>query len=38
LQIGLMKLIGTDEEAHRLNGSKQELKVDAEQPLFPDVD
>jgi len=26
LQMGLMKLIGTDEEAHRLNGSKQEIK------------
>ena len=27
LQIGLMKLIATDEEAHRLNGSKSEIKV-----------
>ena len=28
LQMGLMKLIGTDEEAHRLNGSKQDVKLD----------
>ena len=27
LQMGLMKLLGTDEEAHRLNGSKTESKV-----------
>lgn len=26
LQIALMKIISTDEEAHRLNGSKQEIK------------
>ena len=26
LQMGLMKLIGTDEEAHRLNGSSQRLE------------
>ena len=26
LQMGLMKLLGTDEEAHRLNGSKTESK------------
>jgi len=26
LQIALYKLIGTDEEAHRLNGSRQEIK------------
>lgn len=26
LQIGLMKLLGSDEEAHRLNGSKTESK------------
>ena len=26
LQIALMKIISTDDEAHRLNGSKQELK------------
>lgn len=26
LQIGLMKLIGTEDEAHRLNGTKQEHK------------
>jgi len=25
LQMGLMKLIGTDEEAHRLNGSNQKI-------------
>ena len=25
LQMGLMKLIGTEEEAHRLNGSRQEI-------------
>jgi len=28
LQIALMKIISTDEEAHRLNGSKQEIKND----------
>ena len=28
LQIALMKIISTDEEAHRLNGSKQEVKND----------
>ncbi len=28
LQMGLMKLLGTDEEAHRLNGSKTENKTD----------
>jgi hypothetical protein len=26
LQVALMKMIATDEEAHRLNGSKQEVK------------
>ena len=38
LQIGLMKLIASDEEAHRLNGSKQEVKqtIIKEQPLFGD--
>lgn len=30
LQIGLMKLIATEEEAHRLNGSKQETKLSGE--------
>lgn len=35
LQISLMKIIGTDEEAHRLNGSKQEttLKGDKDHPI-----
>jgi len=28
LQIALMKIISTDEEAHRLNGSRQEVKTD----------
>jgi len=28
LQIGLMKLIANDEEAHRLNGTKREVKHD----------
>jgi len=27
LQMGLMKLIGTEEEAHRLNGSSQKLEA-----------
>ena len=27
LQVALMKLIGTDEEAHRLNGSRQSVDV-----------
>jgi len=30
LQMGLMKLIGTEEEAHRLNGSSQKLNVKAD--------
>lgn len=30
LQIGLMKLIATEEEAHRLNGSRQETKLSGE--------
>ena len=30
LQMGLYKIIGTDEEAHRLNGSKQEIKHEGE--------
>lgn len=29
LQIALMKMIATDDEAHRLNGSKQEIKHNA---------
>ncbi len=29
LQIALMKLISTDDEAHRLNGSRQEIKHNA---------
>jgi hypothetical protein len=28
LQIALMKIISTDEEAHRLNGSRQEIRND----------
>ena len=28
LQIGLMKLIADDDEAHRLNGTKREVKHD----------
>jgi hypothetical protein len=28
LQIGLMKLIANDDEAHRLNGTKREVKHD----------
>jgi hypothetical protein len=28
LQIGLMKLISDDDEAHRLNGTKREIKHD----------
>ena len=30
LQIALMKLIATDEEAHRLNGSKSEVKLEGD--------
>lgn len=35
LQIALMKMIATDEEAHRLNGTKQEttLKGDKDNPI-----
>lgn len=35
LQIGLMKLISTDEEAHRLNGTKQEHKLSGEVNIKP---
>lgn len=33
LQLALMKLIGTDEEAHRLNGSNHKISGDRENPL-----
>ena len=33
LQIGLMKLIGTEEMAHRLNGTKQEIKTEGDMNL-----
>jgi len=35
LQMGAMKILGTEEQAHRLNGSKMEttLKGDAEHPI-----
>ena len=36
LQIGLMKLIGTEEEAHRLNGSKTENNVKIQGKNLPD--
>ena len=35
LQMGLMKLIGTDEEAHRLNGTKTETKHSGEVNIKP---
>jgi len=35
LQIGLMKLISTDEEAHRLNGTKQEHKLSGDVNINP---
>ena len=38
LQVALMKLICTDEEAHRLNGSKQEIKTTELQPIFKQLD
>ena len=38
LQIGLMKLIATDEEAHRLNGSKQEIKTETINAPFKGID
>jgi hypothetical protein len=34
LQIGLMKLISDDDEAHRLNGTKREIKHDTKQKTF----
>lgn len=39
LQVALMKIIGSDEEAHRLNGSKtqSDVTIHEEQPLFPDT-
>lgn len=33
LQLALMKLIGTEEEAHRLNGSNHKISGDKENPL-----
>lgn len=33
LQVALMKIIGTEEEAHRLNGSNIKLSGDAEAPI-----
>ncbi len=38
LQVALMKLICTDEEAHRLNGSKQEVKTTELKPIFKGID
>ena len=42
LQVALMKLISTEEEAHRLNGTRQEFKVDDKRrsvnDLFPPLD
>lgn len=38
LQIGLMKLIATEEEAHRLNGSKQEIKTETINAPFKGID
>ena len=38
LQVALMKLICTDEEAHRLNGSKQEIKTTEMKPIFNGID
>ena len=38
LQVALMKLIGTDEEAHRLNGSRQEIKTTELKPIFKQLD
>ncbi|MFZ7121766.1 MAG: hypothetical protein ACOWWH_12570 [Eubacteriaceae bacterium] len=35
LQVALMKLISTDEEAHRLNGTKQEHKLSGEVNIKP---
>lgn len=35
LQIGLMKLISTEEEAHRLNGTKREQKISGEIDINP---
>ncbi len=34
LQIGLMKLISDDDEAHRLNGTKREIKHDTKKKSF----
>lgn len=33
LQLALMKLIGTEEEAHRLNGSNHKISGDRDNPL-----
>ena len=38
LQVALMKLIATDEEAHRLNGSKQEIRTTEIKPIFKGID
>ena len=34
LQIAAMKMISSDEEAHRLNGTKREIKHDTKQKSF----
>jgi hypothetical protein len=34
LQIAAMKMISSDEEAHRLNGTKREIKHDTKQKTF----
>tara|TARA_R110000868_G_scaffold404612_1_gene682960 strand:- start:165 stop:530 length:366 start_codon:yes stop_codon:yes gene_type:complete len=33
LQVALMKIISTDEEAHRLNGTKQEIRTEGDMNL-----
>lgn len=35
LQVALMKIIATDEEAHRLNGSRQEVDVKTDGKAMP---
>jgi len=38
LQIGLMKLIGTDEEYHRLANTKIDITTREERPIFHGID
>ena len=38
LQVALMKLIATEDQVHRLNGSRQEIKTTELKPIFKQLD